>query len=103
MFTLGVGAALALMSAPARSADTAEAGVAAAAAVDAGAPRYSDSNLKRAFNYMDGNDDGMVSREEAAGFRGVAKNFDKADTNHDNALSRAEFDRAMNYVKAKHR
>ncbi|MEO7399725.1 MAG: hypothetical protein ABIV07_02985 [Polaromonas sp.] len=63
------------------------------------APRYSASQLKQAFNYMDRNHDGKVSREEASGFRGVAKNFDRADTHHDNALSREEFDRAMNYVK----
>ncbi len=48
---------------------------------------------------MDSNHDGKVSREEASGFRGVAKHFDEADTNHDNALSRGEFDKAMNYVK----
>lgn len=70
-----------------------------APAVTAAAPRYSASNLAMAFNYMDANRDGKVSREEAAGFRGVAKNFDRADTNHDNILSRGEFDRAMNYVK----
>ncbi len=48
---------------------------------------------------MDASRDGKLSREEASGFRGVAKNFDKADTNHDNMMSRQEFDRAMNYVK----
>lgn len=63
------------------------------------APRYSASELKQAFNYMDANRDGKISREEAAGFRGVAKNFDRADTNHDGFLSRDEFDAAMNYVK----
>ena len=62
-------------------------------------PRYSASQLKQAFNFMDSNHDEKISREEASGFRGVAKNFDRADTNHDNALSRKEFDKAMNYVK----
>ena len=63
--------------------------------------RYAASELERAFGFMDGNRDGKVSREEAAGFRGVAKNFDRADTNHDGFLSRVEFDTAMNYVKSK--
>ena len=63
------------------------------------APRYTASNLERAFNFMDANHDGQVSREEAAGFRGVARHFDQADTNHDGFLSREEFDAAMNYVK----
>lgn len=71
----------------------------AAASALPSAPRYSASQLKQAFNYMDANHDGKISREEAAGFRGVAKNFDRADTNHDNFLSRDEFDAAMNYVK----
>jgi len=67
----------------------------------ASAPRYSASELERAFSFMDSNRDGKVSREEASGFRGVAKNFDRADTNHDGFLSREEFDTAMNYVKPK--
>ena len=62
-------------------------------------PRYSASQLRQAFNFMDADHDGKVSREEASGFRGVAKNFDRADTNHDESLSREEFDKAMNYVK----
>jgi hypothetical protein len=66
-------------------------------------PRYSASNIKLAFNYMDASRDGLISREEAVGFRGVAKNFDKADTDHDNTLSRTEFERAMNHVQSKPR
>jgi len=63
------------------------------------APRYAASELQRAFNFMDGDRDGKISQQEASGFRGVAKNFDRADTNHDGFLSREEFDAAMNYVK----
>lgn len=114
LLTVGAAAALLLMGAPARSADIAEPAsasaasrpeaaastpAASAATVAAAAPRYSASNLAMAFNYMDANHDGKISREEAAGFRGVAKNFERADTNHDGVLSRQEFDHAMNYVK----
>ena len=74
---------------------------AAAGQVTASAPRYAASELGRAFGFMDGNGDGKVSRQEASGFRGVAKNFDRADTNQDGHLSREEFDTAMNHVKSK--
>ena len=78
---------------PALAASTAE--------TPAAAPRYAASDLERAFNFMDANHDGKISREEASGFSGVAKHFDEADTNHDHFLSRKEFDTAMNYVKSK--
>ena len=76
---------------------------ASAAAAEAPAPaqRYAASDLERAFGFMDGNHDGKVSRQEASSFRGVAKNFDRADTNQDGFLSREEFDTAMNYTKPK--
>lgn len=64
------------------------------------APAYTASNIALAFNYIDANQDGHLSREEAAGFRGVAKNFDAADTNKDGSLSRQEFENAMNRSKA---
>ena len=69
-------------------------------AAEAPAPRYTASKLEFAFNYMDGDRDGKISRAEAAGFRGVAKHFDEADADHDNFLSRGEFDAAMNHAKA---
>ena len=65
------------------------------------APAYTASNIALAFNYIDANRDGQLSREEAAGFRGVAKNFDAADTNKDGSLSRQEFENAMNRSKPK--
>ena len=84
--------------APAPAASSAPPATASAAPAPAPA-RYTASNLALAFNFMDANHDGRISREEAASFSGVAKHFDEADTNHDNALSREEFDYAMNYVK----
>ena len=65
------------------------------------APAYTDSNIALAFNYIDANKDGKLSREEAAGFPGVAKNFDAADTDKDGSLSRQEFENAMNRSKPK--
>lgn len=97
---LGMGAAAALLAAGIQAQETG-APAAPAASAAASAPRYAASDLERAFGFMDGNGDGKVSRQEASGFRGVAKNFDRADTNHDGVLSRQEFDTAMNYVKAK--
>lgn len=105
----GAAAALLLVGAPVHSADSAQAAPAPvapapeapapAASVRAAAPRYSAGNLAMAFGYMDANHDGKISREEAAGFSGVARHFDQADTSHDGFLSREEFDYAMNYVK----
>lgn len=96
-------ATLLALSVQAQDADSSAAATsgAAAAQVPAPAPRYAASELERAFGFMDGNRDGKVSRQEASGFRGVAKNFDRADTNQDGFLSREEFDTAMNYVKPK--
>jgi hypothetical protein len=102
--TLAVSAAEAVCammgSAHAQSAQaTAPADAASVAKASAPAPRYAASDLERAFDFMDDNHDGKVSREEASGFRGVAKHFDQADTDRDSFLSREEFDTAMNYVK----
>lgn len=62
-------------------------------------PRYGNQELKQAFDFIDANHDGRISREEAAGFRGVARHFDDADLDRDNVLSRAEFENAMNAGK----
>jgi EF hand len=62
---------------------------------------YNASNIALAFTYIDANKDGKISRDEAAGFRGVAKYFDEADVNKDSFLSREEFENAMNRSKPK--
>ena len=59
-------------------------------------PRYSATDIERAFNFMDANKDRQLSRQEAAGFRQVAKYFDAADTNKDGMLSLSEFGNALN-------
>jgi negative regulator of sigma E activity len=63
------------------------------------APRYAAADIERAFSFMDASKDGKVSREEAAGFRNVAKHFNAADTNQDQALSLEEFASAVNRPK----
>ena len=50
-------------------------------------PKYSAAHIKTIFGYLDRNGDGNISKEEAASFKGVARNFDRADTNKDGVLS----------------
>ncbi|MDI1236929.1 MAG: EF-hand domain-containing protein [Polaromonas sp.] len=64
-------------------------------------PRYSAADIERAFSFMDTNKDGKISREEASGFRGVARHFDEADTNKDSTLSHQEFESALNQAKSR--
>jgi EF hand len=60
---------------------------------------FSAANIALAFSFLDRDKDGRISREEAAGIRGVERNFDRADVNHDNSLSREEFEQAMKQSK----
>ena len=60
------------------------------------APKYAAQDIDRVFGFIDANRDGKISRAEAAGFRNIAKHFDAADTNHDDLLSREEFENALN-------
>lgn len=45
-----------------------------------------------AFEKLDKNKDGIVSKDEAKGDSGVKKNFSKWDTNKDGKLSKAEYE-----------
>ena len=86
-------------AAVASSARESAAPVAASVAGVPAVPKYSAGQIKTIFNYLDRNHDGVITREEAAGFKGVARNFDRADTNHDGALSFEEFEFAMMRAK----
>lgn len=109
MLTLCAAAALLAMGAQAQTAPPAAPAAAQAAsqpqaaqtATAASAPKYNTKDLEQAFGFMDGNKDGKVSRDESASFRNVAKHFDEADTDKDQALSPEEFESAMNRSKAK--
>ncbi|MDW5442671.1 EF-hand domain-containing protein [Polaromonas sp. SM01] len=84
---------------PAQAASQAQAATPAVPVV-AAEPKYAAKDVERAFGFIDANRDGKISREEAAGFRGVAKHFDEADLNKDGFLSRDEFGNALNRGKS---
>jgi hypothetical protein len=103
LLTLTAAAALLALNAHAQTAEPAAAPAAAApqtqAAQPTNAPKFAAKDIDRAFGYIDANKDNQISREEAAGFRGVAKHFDEADINKDGMLSREEFENALNGSK----
>ena len=110
LFAVSTAAWLFALSAQAQATDSPAAAASNSAGVvqapapppaSASVPRYTASDLRQAFNFMDANRDNKISREEAAGFRGVARHFDQADADKDGFLSRGEFDAAMNHVKPK--
>ena len=88
-------AAALFMAAPLHAQTPATAAPAPATAVAQATPKYSTKDIEQAFSFIDGNKDGKLSREEAAGFRGVARHFDEADLNKDSVLSREEFENAL--------
>lgn len=95
---LALGTALVLFAAGAQAQTAVAAPARAAAPAE---PKYTVAQIAQAFAYIDGNKDGKLSREEAAGFRGVARHFDEADTNKDGVLSRAEFEYALSGTKTR--
>jgi curli biogenesis system outer membrane secretion channel CsgG len=99
--TVAAALLLAAISACAQTPAPAAAAPPASAPDAAAGPAYTPSNIALAFSYIDANKDGKISREEAAGFRGVAKYFDEADVDKDGFLSREEFENAMNRSKPK--
>ena len=105
LLTLTVAAALLALNAQAQTPESLAPAAAAATPQTqtvqqpVSASKYATKDLERAFGYIDANKDNKISREEAAGFRGVAKHFDQADVNKDGVLSREEFENAMNASK----
>ena len=67
-----------------------------ASTTPAAATRYNAKDIERAFSFIDANKDNKISREEASGFRNVAKYFDAADVDKDGVLSLDEFGGALN-------
>lgn len=93
---LALGTALVLFAAGAQAQTAVTAPASAATPAE---PKYTVAQIAQAFGFIDGNQDGRLSREEAAGFRGVARHFDKADRNKDGVLSRKEFENAIGGAK----
>jgi len=83
------------------TAQTAPAAAQTPAAAPAAEPKYTVAQIAQAFGLIDANKDGKLSREEAAGFRGVARHFDEADVNKDGVLSRKEFENALTGEKSR--
>lgn len=100
LLATGAQAQTAEAAVPAQVTSPAQAAQAAAPVVVAAA-KYAATDIERAFGFLDANKDSKISRDEAAGFRGVAKYFDKADSNKDHALSREEFENALNGKKSR--
>jgi hypothetical protein len=64
---------------------------AAAMAMACGAAYAADGKERKGFNDMDTNDDGKLSRAEAAGNETLVAKWKELDTDNDNHLSRTEY------------
>lgn len=69
---------------------------AASCAGDAIPPnKWTLAQIEDAFRKTDTDGDGSISRREASRWTGLARNFDRLDSNQDGRLSRAEFDEGL--------
>lgn len=69
---------------------------AAAAPADTIPPNpWTMAQIADAFRKTDADGNGSISRQEAAIWTGLVRNFDRLDTNRDGQLSRAEFDEGL--------
>jgi hypothetical protein len=101
LIALGLAAALQGPAVFAQTASPAPASPKPPTAAPSAEPKYTLAQIAQAFGFIDANKDGKLSREEAAGFRGVARHFDEADANRDGALSREEFENALSGEKTR--
>lgn len=59
------------------------------------AMRLSSSQIQQAFQFMDRNRDGRLTRAEAGLFPRIERHFDRIDGNRDGSVSPAEFEEAL--------
>lgn len=53
------------------------------------------SDTQASFEVLDANRDGGISKDEAAGMKGLSESFDKIDANKDGKLDPKEFGKAV--------
>jgi hypothetical protein len=56
---------------------------------------WTQAQIADAFRKTDTDGNGSISRQEAAMWPGLARNFDRLDANQDGQLSKAEFDEGL--------
>lgn len=59
------------------------------------APRLTVAQVQQAFQTIDANRDGAISRAEVSAFPRIERHFDRLDANRDGAVSPAEFEQAL--------
>ena len=70
--------------------------VAAQAFAQSAAPKDGGkSDTQASFDVLDANKDGGISKDEAAGMKGLSESFDKIDANKDGKLDLNEFGKAI--------
>lgn len=97
LLVLGTGLAMA-QQAPEANTTAATAGGGAASTQSAGAANaqaWTIAQIDDAFRMTDSDRNGVISRQEAAIWTGLSRNFDQADTNGDGVISRAEFEQRL--------
>lgn len=94
--TVLVGAALATSVKAQTAAATTPVQPTAATSQDAQSKlRLSTAQVQQAFQHMDKNRDGSLSRAEVSVFPRIEKHFERMDTNRDGILSPSEFEEAL--------
>ena len=60
--------------------------------------RLSSVQVQQAFQHIDTNRDGRLSRAEVSVFPRVERHFERIDANHDGSISPAEFEEALQHA-----